>query len=214
MARPRVHDLDRVLDGVEELLAAGEREVTIRAVAERTGASSGSLYHAFSSRNELVARAWLRAARRFLDLQAAAVDAALSSDAPDRAREAVVVAASTLADLQDVAPNSARLLIEHRRDVLLAEDLPKATRAELVALDSALRRLLRQLADAVLGRHDRRAVDVIAVCVVDLPSALLRPRRGRVVSGRLALRSAVHGVLDDASHLAVLDLAGPATGRR
>lgn len=205
MPRPRVHDLDAVLDGVEELLASGEREVTIRAVAERTGASSGSLYHAFSSRNELVARAWLRAAQRFLDLQAEAVDDALSSDAPERAREAVVVAASTLADLQDLAPNSARLLVENRRDVLLAEGLPDAARADLLALDTALRELLRRLADAALGRHDRQAVDVIAVCVVDLPSALLRPRRGRVVSGRLALRSAVNGVLDDASRLAALD---------
>lgn len=202
MARPRVHDLDQVLDGVEELLSAGEREVTIRAVAELTGASSGSLYHAFSSRNELVARAWLRAAQRFLDLQAAAVDDVLLGDGPDRAREAVVAAASTLVDLQDVAPSSSRLLVEHRRNVLLAGELPDALRADLTSLDTALRGLLRRLADASLGRHDRQAVDVIAICVVDLPAALLRPRPGRVVSGRVALRSAVLGVLDDADLLA------------
>lgn len=201
MARPRVHDLDRVLDVVEELLVEGEREATIRAVAERAGASSGSIYHAFGSRNDLLARAWLRAAQRFLDLQATAVDAALADTAPEQGLRAVLAAASTLADLQGAAPASARLLAEHRRDALLREELSASVREDLLGLDAALRRILRQLADAALGRHDRRAVDVIAVCVVDLPAALLRPRRDRVVSGRLALDGAVRGVLAGADEL-------------
>jgi hypothetical protein len=54
---------------------------------------------------------------------------------------------------------------------------------------------------SALGRHDTQAVDLIAVCVVDLPAALLRPRRDRVISGRHGLRSAVQGVLDDATYL-------------
>jgi len=199
MARPRVHDIDHVLDGVEELLASGEREVTIRAVAEHTGASSGSLYHAFNSRNELIARAWLRAARRFLDLQSAAVDAALNSNDTDRATQAVVAAASTLADLQDSAPSSARLLTEHRRDALLNEELPDELRADLVALDKQLLDLMRRLADETFARHDRQAVDAIAICLVDLPTALLRPRRDRVIPGRDALRAAVRGVLAESN---------------
>ena len=201
MPRPRVHSLDDVLDSVEELLVLGEREMTIRAVADLAGASSGSLYHAFGSRNELLARAWLRAARRFLTLQSEAVDSALDVREPESASYAVVAAASTLTELGKVAPSSARLLIEYEREALLGEELPKEVRAEFMSMDKELLSIMERLADAALGRRDRRAIDIIAICIVDLPTALLKPRRKRVIPGRQALKSAVLGVLDAADEL-------------
>ena len=48
--RPRVYDLDTVLDAVEALVAAqGPAAVTVRAVASAAGVSNGALYHNFSS---------------------------------------------------------------------------------------------------------------------------------------------------------------------
>ena len=78
MPRPRVYDLDRVLDAAEALaVASGPAAVTIRGISAAVGVSNGALYHSFGSRAGLLAQAWLRAGRRFLDAQAAVVDSTL-----------------------------------------------------------------------------------------------------------------------------------------
>src|SRR6185312_6438634 len=82
MPRPLLHDPDEVLDAARDLIVeGGPRAAGIRAIAERSGAPSGSLYHRFGSRDELVARAWLRAVRRFQAGYVAALDAAVAQDA-------------------------------------------------------------------------------------------------------------------------------------
>ncbi|PRC47334.1 TetR family transcriptional regulator, partial [Mycobacterium sp. ITM-2017-0098] len=112
MPRPRVHDLDRVLDVAEELaVTAGPAAVTIRALSEATTMSNGALYHAFGTRAGLLARAWVRAAQRFLQLQRDAVEQALGGgpNAVDEAVavEAVVAAALCPAAFHDQNPTSA-----------------------------------------------------------------------------------------------------------
>lgn len=201
MARPRLHDLDALLDAAESLLAeSDDRAVTIRAVAQRAGASSGSLYHAFSSRNELLGRLWLRAARRFLDLQRSAVDAELAAgDGWEAAVSATIAAATTLRDLREASTSTAEVLIRHRREVLIDEGLPDDLTDDLRALDADLLTILRRLADSLFGRHDRRAVETVAICVVDLPPALLNGRRERLVDPVAALAAAVRGVLEAAT---------------
>lgn len=200
MARPRLHDLDALLDAAESLLAeSDDRAVTIRAVADRAGASSGSLYHAFSSRNELLGRMWLRAALRFLDLQNRAVDAALATgDGWDAAVSATVAAATTLRDLRRESAATAEVLIRYRREALIDDGLSAELVAELRALDADLLGVLRRLSDALFGRHDRRAVETVAICVVDLPPSLLDGRRERLVDPAAALAAAVGGVLEAA----------------
>ena len=75
MARPRTHDIDSLLDAAERLLAVnGSSAVTVRALARATGAPSGTLYHAFGSRADLLGRMWLRAAERFLAEQESAIE--------------------------------------------------------------------------------------------------------------------------------------------
>lgn len=195
MARPRVHDVETLLDAAEGLLAeGGPQAVTVRALAQRTGASSGSLYHAFGSRNALLARTWLRAARRFLDLQRGAID----RDLPDReaAIEATVAVASVPAVLARTAPDSAKVLLGQRRDAILAEGgLSEALSQELRDLDRELLAIMRSLADALFGCRDRRAVDTVAVCVVDLPTALLLRRPERRIDALAALDAAIRGVI-------------------
>ena len=59
MPRPRVHSPDAVLDAAEELLVErGRAQLTVRALAERSGTSNGSIYHAFDSLETVVATAW------------------------------------------------------------------------------------------------------------------------------------------------------------
>lgn len=200
MARPRLHDLDALLDAAELLLAeGGGGALTIRALAERTGAPSGSLYHAFGSRNELLGRMWLRAGNRFLDLQRAAVAEHLGDGAGyDDAVAATVAAACTPAVLAAQAPATAKLLLEHRRETILDEGLPEPLSTELQALDDQLLQIMRTLASALFGRRDRRAIETVAVCVVDLPTALLNSRRKRAIDPLATLEAAVRGVLTSA----------------
>lgn len=199
MARPRTHEIDDLLDAAERLLArGGEGAVTIRALAEETGAPSGSLYHAFGSRADLLGRMWLRAALRFLDEQEAAIERELGAAAGRRdAVNATVAVASVPALMAERFPESAAVLLKYRRDEILGKEPSSELRSELEKLDDRLLSVLKRLADGLWGKHDRRSVETMAVCVVDLPTAILIERRDRVIDPLAVLESAIRGVLAD-----------------
>lgn len=196
--RPRVYDLDAVLDAAESLaVEAGPAGVTTRAVAAAAGISNGAIYHNFGSRTELVARTWLRAARRFLDVQTELVDAALADKAADPV-DAVVAAAQAPAVFYERRRQSAQLVWRVQRDQLLGPDLPASLAAELKDLDRQLIDLMVRLSSHLWDRRDGAAVDAITVCIVDLPTAIILSRN-RISSSwaRDRLSAAVRAVLAD-----------------
>ncbi len=197
MARPRTHDLDSLLDAAEHLLATkGSSGVTIRALAETTGASSGTLYHAFGSRSDLLARMWLRAADRFLALQEQAIDRILGREKDhELAVAATVAVASVPSEIAKVAPDTATVLLRFRRDEILGQEISEDLRLGLERLDARLLDILRRLSLGLWDRKDRAAVETVAVCVVDLPTSILINRRERVIDPLVALEAAVRGVL-------------------
>ncbi|MDH6281167.1 TetR/AcrR family transcriptional regulator [Prescottella agglutinans] len=66
MGRKPVYDEDRLLDTARELAAeGGPAAVTMAAVARRSGAPSGSVYHRFPDRPALLAALWLRSVTQF-----------------------------------------------------------------------------------------------------------------------------------------------------
>ncbi|OBH30742.1 TetR family transcriptional regulator [Mycobacterium sp. E342] len=194
MPRPRVHDQDQILDAVERLaVQAGPAAVTIRAVSDATGVSNGALYHTFGSRAGLVGRAWLRAGHRFLCAQAELIDAAPQGDAV----AAVVAAAEAPAVFAQDHPASSRLLLTVRRDELLGPDTPPDLAAQLRDLDRLLVESMIRLARLLWDRKDAAAVDVVTMCIVDLPTAiLLHCNRIKDTDARERLRAAVIAVLD------------------
>lgn len=207
MARPRVHDLDKLLDAAEKLAAdSGAAAVTIRALSETTSVSNGAIYHAFGSRAGLVGHVWLRAAKRFLALQELSVDEALGRGRTSGV-DAVIAAADAPARFAAKFPDSARLLRTVRRTELLGNsEMPSDLAEELTSLDGSLTALFIRLSRAVWGRGDRAAVDVIRDCVVELPTALLiRVDRTHDRAARERLAVAVR---------AVLTLDPPVTNRR
>lgn len=191
MPRPRVYDTDRVLDAVESLaVSSGPAAVTIRAISAAAGLSNGALYHTFGSRAGLIGRAWLRAGRRFLNVQTSLVDRASGTDA-------VVAAADAPAVFAERYPDSSLLLLTVQREQLLQPDLPGEVATELTDLDTALVELMIRLAKHVWNRKDAAAVDTITTCIVDLPTAiLLRRNRLGSTTAREQLRAAVTAVLD------------------
>jgi AcrR family transcriptional regulator len=196
--RPRVHDLDAVLDAAESLaVEAGPAGVTTRSVAAAAGVSNGAIYHNFGSRTELVARTWLRAARRFLDVQTELVDTALAAPAADPV-DAVVAAAQAPAVFYERQRQSAQLVWRVQRDQLLGPDLPASLADELKDLDRQLIDLMVRLSSHLWDRRDGAAVDAIMVCIVDLPTAIILSRN-RISNSwaRDRLTAAVRAVLAD-----------------
>ncbi len=193
MPRPRVYDQDQILDAAELLAAqSGPAAVTIRAISDATGVSNGALYHSFGSRAGLVGRAWLRAGHRFLSAQGELIDAALDGDAA----EAVVAAAEAPAVFAEQYPHSSQLVLTVRRDELLGPDTPAEIAAQLRDLDRLLVEAMIRLARALWDRKDAAAVDVITMCIVDLPTAILLERnRIHDQDARERLRAAVRAVL-------------------
>ncbi|WP_329050295.1 TetR/AcrR family transcriptional regulator [Amycolatopsis sp. NBC_01488] len=167
MPRPRVHDLDALLD-VAERLVASSGEVTVRGLAATAGVPNGTIYHAFGSLSALLAQVWLRAATAFLDLQTSLVDQASSPE------EAVVAAADTPAVFAGQRPTAARMLLKVKADSLFGPELPGELADALHALDKRLVALLVRLARGLWDRGDGLAVEVITTCVVDLPTAFFR----------------------------------------
>ena len=187
-----------MLDAAESLaVEAGPAGVTTRAVAAAAGISNGAIYHNFGSRTELVARTWLRAARRFLDVQTELVDAALADKAADPV-DAVVAAAQAPAVFYERRRQSAQLVWRVQRDQLLGPDLPASLAAELKDLDRQLIDLMVRLSSHLWDRRDGAAVDAITVCIVDLPTAIILSRN-RISNSwaRDRLSAAVRAVLAD-----------------
>jgi AcrR family transcriptional regulator len=198
MPRPRVYEPDRVLDAVESLtLASGPAGVTIRGISAAIGVSNGALYHSYGSRAGLVGHAWLRAGRRFLTVQNALVDEALSKTGPQSAVTAVVAAADAPVVFAEQYPESSKLLWAVSRDELLDSDLPDEIATELSDLDRLLVGLMIRLAANLWDRKDALAVDAITTCIVDLPTAIVlnRHRLGSATA-REHLRASVRAVLD------------------
>lgn len=198
MARQRLHTLDDLLDVAEEIVTSGAPAgLTLRGLATATGASNGTIYHAFSSKDQLLAQLWLRAWGRLNDHVNEAVEARAAAD--QAGEEAVVAAALAPVAFVQRFPNSARLFFAQRRDQLFSEDLPPNLDAELQAVQKRFVELMITLAKGVWDRADRAAVEAIAVCLVDLPTGILRRRllEGQEADDitRARLEAAVRAVL-------------------
>lgn len=178
MARKRLHSLDDLLDVAEQIVTSGDPAgLTLRALATAAGASNGTIYHAFHSKDQLLARLWLRAWSRLNELMSEALREA-GGDAAEGADGADVVVAVASAPVVFVRrfPASARLFFAQRRDQLFSADLPPDVEEEIQAVQKRFVELLITLANGVWGRSDREAVEAIAVCVVDIPTGILRRR--------------------------------------
>ncbi|WP_461145046.1 helix-turn-helix domain-containing protein [Salinifilum aidingensis] len=212
MPRPRVHDLDQVLDVAERLVVdVGPERLTVRRLSTESGVPNGAIYHAFGSLAVLRGRMWLRAALEFLDLQRELVDEALgAAPAPGDAVNAVVAAADAPAVLAQRRPAAAGMLMTVRREQLLGPDLPEELADSLLELDRKLvSEVLCRLASALWDRRDGPSVEVITTCVVDLPTALLRRALSQVTADGAVLITADVRARLAASVRAVLDREPP-----
>src|ERR687897_2072654 len=101
MARPQLHLTNTMLDAARGLLLEqGAGSATVEAIAGESGAPTGSIYHRFGSRDELLARLWLRAVYR----SQASFLAALEQEDP---QDATLAAAMSIIDFCETEPADA-----------------------------------------------------------------------------------------------------------
>ena len=180
MPRPALHQTDVVLDAARDLIIdTGPRGAGIREIAERSRAPSGSLYHRFGSRDNLVALAWLRAVHRF---QGGFLEALEADDPYDAVKRAVRWGVEyALAE-----PADTRLLLCFSRADLLDSEPAPDTAAELEAVNLAIERAVKRLARLAFGTVNSRNVERATYAAIDLPYAVLRRQ---IQAGTLSRRT-------------------------
>lgn len=176
------------------LLEDGSRAATVEAIAAASGAPTGSIYHRFGSRDELITRLWLRAVYRS---QASFV---VAIERPDP-REAAIAAALSIIAFCEQHPADARLLASFGREDLTGAAVPGGALAdELEELNRPVERAVADLAKRLFGKRTRAALDRTLLAVFDLPYGAARRH---LISGaklpssvRSDLERAVAAVID------------------
>jgi AcrR family transcriptional regulator len=150
------------VDAALSLLSeGGPGAVTMAAIAHRSRAPTGSIYHRFPSRSAVVAAAWLEALTGFAAVIESALQAAASLDGAflvawsrTHPREARALFLNEPASLFDTAP---------------PDDLAAAIRAQEARIERAFEARLREAP----GRSE--AFARLRFALVDGPIALIRP---------------------------------------
>jgi len=148
------------------LSEGGPTAVTMAAIARRSGAPTGSIYHRFPSRSAVVAAAWLRALTAF----AGEIETALRTAPPG-------IAAMTLIAWARAHSREARALFLNEPaslfDTAPPEDLSAAIRAQEARIEAAFESWPDVSTAAGVDRAE--AFARLRFAIIDGPIALIRP---------------------------------------
>ena len=161
--------MDKILDASRDLvLRDGARAVTVDRIVAVSGAPKGSVYHRFSTVNDLLASMWLRGVRRS---QARFLEPLNAGGDPI---ESAVAAGLAIHDFATEEPADARLLAALRREDLVGEVTDPALVAALQQINDELRSAVTALARRLYGRATRDAIERTTCAVIDLPQGAIR----------------------------------------
>ncbi|EIU05310.1 transcriptional regulator, TetR family [Mycobacteroides abscessus 5S-0422] len=185
MGRKPQYSADDILDAALGLVAAGgPSAATATAIGRALGAPSGSIYHRFSSRDELMARLWLRSIARYQD----GILSALGWPDPD---DALGAAISHAFDWTSENRNEALLLLQYEKADLVAH-WPDTLATDLKSLNSRVRKALREYTERRYGAVTPELTDKVMFALIDMPYAAVRrhlPDKGEPASW---LREFIH----------------------
>jgi len=168
MPRPAKHDESRILNAAAVIAAkCGPKAATIAAIGAAVGAPSGSIYHRFRTRDELLGRLWLSKARVFQDR----FEEALQHVDP---RQAGLEAALSLPRTARADFVGARIMLLHRREDFLSARWPAEMKREAQRLAEQANRLLGEATKRLFGRNTVAARQAAVFAVLDVPFAAVR----------------------------------------
>ncbi len=168
------HSHDEIFDGARHVVVRrGIRNTTLEAIAEQCQAPIGSIYHRFDSVDELLARLWLRAARRS--------QAIVLSERTEEPVEWVVGGGLAIYDhcLRD--PEDAVLLASFRPQDFSTARLEEDLRKELEGVNAPVDAALAETANQIFGSRAKASVDLLLLALAGLPYSFARRagKRGR-----------------------------------
>jgi AcrR family transcriptional regulator len=168
MPRPAKHDEIGILNAAASLVAArGPSAATITAISHAMGAPSGSIYHRFRSRDELLGRLWLTKAQSFQNRWSQALEN------PDP-RLAGLEAALSLPRAVREDLEGARIMLLHRREDFLERGWPAEMQREAQRLGQQVQDVLARTTRRLFGRNTASARQVTTFAVLDLPFSAVR----------------------------------------
>jgi len=148
--------------------AGGPQSVTLAALGEETGATTGSIYHRYSSREHLLAELWMDVVEGF---QSAFVGALAEADDV----EGAVRVGTFLTRWARSNVAEARLLLLYRRQDFVVGEWPAELVARAAALEPQIGVALRAFAKRVLGRADADAMSRVRFALLDAPLGGIKP---------------------------------------
>jgi AcrR family transcriptional regulator len=167
--RPTRHPTDALLDVARDLVVRdGARAVTVDRIVEISGAPKGSIYHRFSTVDDLLAAMWIRAVRR----SQAAFLAELGGDGDPV--EVATAAGLAVCGFARSARADARLLAAVRREDLVAATVDATLLTELAQINKPLRTGVAELARRLYGRATQETIEWTTCAVIDLPQGAIR----------------------------------------
>lgn len=200
MARPRTHSDEQILSAVRTLLLTqGPRGVTTAAVSQVSGAPTGTLYHRFGSRSNMVAELWIRTVRRLHEA------VFLVAESAEPGLEKAVAMALATVDFSVANLDDARLLTLASRERLQHDSkVSAANRQALQTLNHPLLQHLRHLAAEFPGAGEDAAHlrTRLTFAVVSIPYIAVRQAldgRSDLAVMRPLTEQAVRAVLDPAA---------------
>ena len=177
MPRPSTHTPDSILDATCQTIGIWGRDATIQQISTLSGIPTGSIYHRFSSREELLISLWLRSIHR---LHVSLTHAAQST--PD-AHEALLAVALDMVNYCRTHTDEALAMTLYRQQNLLAA-CPDYLRNEIADLNQGITTTIETLAQRRFPSQTKEilpANELTYVAVVQLPYGLVRPYVGRSV---------------------------------
>jgi AcrR family transcriptional regulator len=168
MARPAKYTEARILDAAGRLVAReGPNAATIGAIGNLLSAPSGSIYHRFRTRDELLGALWIRTATRFQDAFAE------KARHPDPTT-AGLQAALSMVQIARADLDSSRIMLLYRREDFLSGAWPRDLEKEAERLGTQVKDVLGDLTRRLFGRATADNLQATMFATVDVPFAATR----------------------------------------
>lgn len=146
----------------------GPQAVTVAALAREVGAPTGSIYHRYRSREQLLAELWMEVVEGFQDGFTSSL--ARANDVAGALATARYMVAWTREH-----PLESRLLLLHRRQDFVSGAWPAELAERAAALEPQLGAALRAFGDRAFGRTDGETMARLRYALLDAPFGAIRP---------------------------------------
>lgn len=178
--------------------SGGPGAVTVAALAREAGAPTGSIYHRFRSREQLLAELWMDVVegfqQRFVERLGRATDV-----------HGAVESARFMAEWTRDHPLEARLLMLHRRQDFVSGTWPEELAERAAALEPQIGTALRGFAQRAFGRADAEVMARLRYALLDAPFGAIRP----YLHGQKRLPAVVDDLVVTTARAVLRSIVGP-----